>query len=156
MTTEHQPALIVDLLRGRLSSEELQQLQRETKDLDRQRQVIKIEQERLGWDDEILLCLQEHLFIVDQKGASPVVRCDCGHTFGDYLSNWKESAFVYERDPLDTEIYLGPRAADPEWNVLREFYCPTCATQLDVEVVPKGYPFVFNFLPDLRQKSVRP
>jgi acetone carboxylase gamma subunit len=31
--------------------------------------------------------------------------------------------------------------------ILREFYCPSCATLLDVENVPQGYPFVFNFLP---------
>jgi len=43
----------------------------------------------------------------------------------------------------------GPRAAGPAWTVLREFYCPGCATQLDVEVVPRGYPFVFNFVPDI-------
>jgi acetone carboxylase gamma subunit len=41
------------------------------------------------------------------------------------------------------------RAADPAWTVLREFSCPGCAAQLDVEVVPRGYPFVFNFVPDI-------
>lgn len=46
-------------------------------------------------------------------------------------------------------MYRGPRIADPDWSVLREFYCPGCATQLDVEVVPQGYPFIFNVEPDL-------
>ena len=32
---------------------------------------------------------------------------------------------------------------------LREYYCPSCATQLAVEVVPPGYPPVFDMLPDL-------
>ena len=45
-------------------------------------------------------------------------------------------------------IFRGPRAADPDWMVLREFYCPGCATRLDVEVVPDGYPFIVNFEPD--------
>jgi acetone carboxylase gamma subunit len=143
-------AIVVDLLRGRLSSDELQQLQRQTKDLNRQQQVIEIEQERLGWDERIILPLQEHLFVVEDPSTDgPSVRCDCGYWFGDYQRNWKESALVYERDPLDEEVYLGPRAADPEWHVLREFYCPGCATQLDVEAVPQGYPFIFNFLPQL-------
>ena len=78
-----------------------------------------------------------------------MTRCDCGQEFGDYRRNWKESSLVYERNPLDGRVYRGPRAADPAWTVLREFYCPGCATQLDVEVVPRGYPFVFNFVPDI-------
>jgi len=32
---------------------------------------------------------------------------------------------------------------------LREYFCPGCKSQLDVEAVPPGYPIVFNFLPDL-------
>ena len=142
--------LISDLLRGRLSSDELQQLQRQPKDLARLSQVVAIEQQRLGWDECILMPLQEHLFIVeDPVSGTPSVRCDCGCWFGDYRRNWKESALVYERDPLDGQVYRGPRAADPDWQVLREFYCPGCMAQLDVEAVPKGYPFIFNFLPVL-------
>lgn len=146
----HRRGSIADLLAGRLSPGEIQALQRHGKDAGREATVLAIEQQRLGWDDRILVCLQEHLYVVEPPGAgAPTVRCDCGHDFGDYRRNWKESALVYERDPRDGEVYRGPRAADPEWNVLREFYCPGCATQLDVEVVPRGYPFVFNFLPDL-------
>jgi acetone carboxylase gamma subunit len=142
--------LISDLLRGRLSSDELQQLQRQPKNLSRQSQVVAIEQERLGWRERIIMPLQEHLFVVEDPTSGTVsVRCDCGNWFDDYRRNWKESALVYERDPLDGVIFLGPRAADPDWHVLREFYCPGCATQLDVETVPKGYPFIFNFLPIL-------
>jgi len=39
--------------------------------------------------------------------------------------------------------------ADPEWCELREFYCPSCARQLDVEVSTPGYPVVHDFLPDI-------
>ncbi len=149
--------LITDLLRGRLSSEEIEHLQRHDKDPDRFDKVVAVEQERLGWTDRILVCLQEHLFVVERDDGSRLVRCDCGHEFGDYRVNWKEAALVYERDPGDGTVYRGPRAADPAWHVLREFYCPGCASQLDVEMVPKGYPFVFNFLPDVerQRKEVR-
>ena len=38
---------------------------------------------------------------------------------------------------------------DPEWNVLREYFCPGCRTLLEVEAVPPGYPPVHDFVPDL-------
>lgn len=146
---EYPRELIADLLRGRLSSEEIEGLQRHEKDGNRFEKVIEIEQERLGWSDPILVCLQEHLFVVQTQEGERVVRCDCGFEFGDYRVNWKEKALVYERDSSDGKVYRGPRAANPDWHVLREFYCPGCATQLDVEVVPRGYPFIFNFLPNI-------
>ncbi len=146
---ENPDELIRDLLRDRLSSQEIERLQRHEKDAGRARQVLRLEQERLGWSDPILLCLQEHLYVVEKPGGTRVVRCDCGQEFGDCRRNWKEAALVHERDGSDGEVYRGPRIADPDWTILREFYCPECATQLDVEVVPRGYPFIFNFEPDL-------
>jgi len=147
--TDYPKELIAALLRGGLPPEALERIQRQQKDPDRFEKVIEIEQHRLGWTEPILVCLQEHLFVVEKPDGSRVVRCDCGHEFGDYRANWKEAALVYERDPGDGEVYRGPRAASPDWHILREFYCPGCATQLDVEVVPRGYPFIFNFLPDI-------
>jgi len=141
-------ATIRDLVEGRLPLDEVQRLQRD-KDLDRMERVLAIEQARVPWSDRILICLQEHLYVVEKGGGARVVKCSCGQEFGDYRVNWKESALVYERPPQDGEIFLGTRGADPEWQVLREFYCPGCAVQLDVEPVPVGYPFIFNFLPDL-------
>jgi acetone carboxylase, gamma subunit len=149
---EYPKRMIADLLAGTLSGEELQALQRQEKDPGRLRMVCEIAQERLGWTERILLPLQEHLYVVGSDGGSRTVRCDCGHDFGDYRVNWKESALVFDRGPgtgPDGEVHRGPRVADPDWTILREFYCPGCAAQLDVEVVPVGYPFVFNFLPDL-------
>ncbi len=148
MMPEYPKAMIADLLRGRLSEEEIGHLQRHEKDRDRFDKVLAAEQERLGWSDRILVCLQEHLFVVETPTGSQVVRCDCGHVFGDSHVNWKEAALVHERDGSDGQVYRGPRVADPAWTVLREFYCPGCATQLDVEVVPRGYPFILNFVPD--------
>ena len=141
-------ATIRDLIEGHLPLDEVQRLQRD-KDLDRMERVLAIEQARVPWSDRILVCLQEHLYVVAKESGERVVKCSCGQEFGDYHENWKESALVYERPPQDGEIFLGTRGADPEWQVLREFYCPGCAVQLDVEPVPVGYPFIFNFLPDL-------
>jgi len=140
--------MIRDLLEARLSPEEVLRLQRE-KDEGRFEQVLRLEQERVPWPDRILVCLQEHLYVVEKPNGERAVKARCGHEFGDYRVNWKERALVYERDPQDGEIYQRHQGADPDWQVLREFYCPGCATLLDVEPVPVGYPFVFNFLPDL-------
>jgi acetone carboxylase gamma subunit len=140
--------MIRALVEGRLPEEEVGRLQRD-KDLDRFEKVLQVEQDRVGWPDRILVCLQEHLYVVEKPGGERVVKCSCGQEFGDYRVNWKEQALVYDRHPQDGEIFAPRKGADPDWQLLREFYCPGCATQLDVEPVPVGYPFVFNFLPEL-------
>jgi acetone carboxylase, gamma subunit len=137
---------INDLIDGRLNLERVGEIQAESKDADRRARVIAAWQSRLGWKDPIVLCLQESLFIV-QRGTERIVRCACGHDFCEYRTNWKNHALVYERDPQDGQVYAPESAPASEWMVLREFYCPSCATQLDAEGVPKGYPFIFNFLP---------
>jgi acetone carboxylase gamma subunit len=47
------------------------------------------------------------------------------------------------------EVYPPMMHSDPEWMVLREFYCPGCASLLEVEAVPPGYPIIQDFQPDL-------
>ena len=135
---------LADLLDGHLSVEEIIEIVRKPKDKNRFETLLEIEQERVPWDDPILVVLQEHLYVVRKQDGSRIVKCGCGQEFGDYRRNWKFEALVYERDPADGEVFLGPRAADAEWMILREFYCPGCGAQLDVEAVPPGYPFIFK------------
>jgi acetone carboxylase gamma subunit len=142
---------IRELVMGTLPLDDVGILQREPKTGDRAVIVRAIEQERVSWDDRILVPLQEHLYVVERKDGARVVKCECGQEFGDYRHNWKEEALVYERHPQDGVVFQPNKGADSEWQSLREFYCPGCATQLDVEPVPVGYPFVFNFLPDLEE-----
>lgn len=141
--------LLNKLAEGNLESDALLALQRAPKEDDRFERILEIEQKRVPWEEKILLCLQEHLYIVAKDGQK-VVKCSCGHEFGDYRQNWKESALVYIRDTKEKleEVYRGPRKPDPTWSILREFYCPGCGTQLDVESVLPHYPIIFNFLPD--------
>ena len=47
------------------------------------------------------------------------------------------------------ELYEYPGPPDPEHCEIREYYCPGCGSQLEVEIVPFGYPAVFDCLPDL-------
>lgn len=141
--------ILKKLAEGKLESEALLELQRSAKEEDRYERLLEAEQERVSWPDKIVLCLQEHLYVVERNGQR-VVKCSCGQEFGDYRQNWKLNALVFARDTEEKleEIYRGPRKPDPQWCILREFYCPGCGTQLDVETVMPGYPFVFNFLPD--------
>jgi acetone carboxylase, gamma subunit len=137
---------IADLVEGRLDLDRVRELQSETKDPDRRERVIRAWQARVPWKDTIELCLQEGLFIV-KHGPQRIVKCACGQEFCEYHTNWKEHALVYERDPQDGEVYAPANSPDVDWMILREFYCPGCAMLLDTEGVPKGYPFIFNFLP---------
>jgi acetone carboxylase, gamma subunit len=146
--TAYPDDMIRDLIDRRLPLDQVYKLQSE-KDLGRQRQVLAIHQARLGWSEPVLAILQEHLYVVEKPSGERVTRCDCGTEFGEYRENWKEQALVYERNPRDGVIYVGSHAADPDWQVLREFFCPGCATLLDVEPVPVGYPFIHNFVPEL-------
>lgn len=143
---------LVELMEGRLDLDRVREIQRAPKDLDRRSRMLALAQKVLGWSEPIVLPLQEGLFIV-QTSEGKKVRCRCGHDFDDYRRNWKESALVYERDPQDGEIYASANAPTQDWMILREFYCPSCATLLDVENVPQGYPFIFNFLPDFEDES---
>ena len=80
-----------------------------------------------------------------------VVRCDCGHDFCPPSRNWKLEAVVHVRDTVEAMREVFPKMAhsDPEWCELREFACPSCGRQLDVEVATPGYPAVHDFLPDI-------
>jgi len=150
MTTYDRETL--KLLRaGELPFEQVHEIQSAHKDPSRFTEMLAIAQESVPWDDKILLPYAEHLYIVEKSDGARLVKCDCGHEFGDYRVNWKLSAHVYVRDTEESinEIYPALMGCHPDWMQLREYYCPGCATQLEVEAVPPGYPVVFDFQPDL-------
>ena len=49
------------------------------------------------------------------------------------------------------ELYPSNYSSRPSLELceIREFYCPGCGKQLEVETVPFGYPIIFDFLTDL-------
>jgi len=120
------------------------------KDDDRFDKCLQILQERVAFKENILLPLTEHLYIVE-KDEERIVKCDCGQEFGDYRINWKLNALIYVRDTEEKldEVFYGPRKPDPEYCEVREYYCPGCGAQLEVETLPVGYPAIFDFLPDI-------
>lgn len=141
---------IEKLIDGVLPWPATQDMLKSPKDSDRFDKYIEIMQERVEFDDPILLPLTPSLFIVAADGER-IVKCRCGHAFGDYRVNWKLSSLIHVRDDDASmgEIYKGREMPDTRWTQLREYICPGCGTQLEVEAVPRGCPPDFEFLPDL-------
>jgi len=141
---------IEQLIDGELPWSRVQEIMKAPKDSGRFLQWIEILQGRVPWAEKILLPLTPKLFIV-KKGRSRIVKCECGHEFGDYRVNWKLAALIYVRDSEKklSEVYRGREQPDPSWIQVREYYCPGCGAQLEVEAVPRGCPPDFEFLPDL-------
>jgi len=139
------------LIDGTLPWHELKDMMSNFKDADRFDKYVEILQERMEWDDRILLPLGPHLFIVQKDDGSIVTKSTSGFEFGDYRENWKLKARIFVRDTDEKyrEIYPELMHADPEWMEMREFYDPIDGTLLEVEAVPPGYPIVHNFEPDL-------
>jgi len=156
METVHKNRIDKDLMRrlvdGKASKAEIRSLQKfDPKDEDRFWAYLEVLQEKTGFAEKILLRISDHLYIVAKNGQR-VVKCDCGHEYGDYRVNWKVNALIQvrrtaaEMRPLySDDVYL------PEENLveIRQYYCPGCQALLSNEIVPPGYPSWQEFLPDL-------
>ncbi len=82
----------------------------------------------------------EYLIVTDIHHV-PKIRCrKCGHVFCPVTENWKHYARMRAR-PLSV---LGPLMSKTERFVLREFYCPGCATMAEVEMILKDLPFIWE------------
>lgn len=141
------------LVEGKLSWEEVKRVIRlDPKDSDRFWKYLEVLQEKVPWKDKILLRISDHLYIVAKEGSGRVIKCDCGHEFGDYRINWKLGCRVYARKTKEEigEVVTIPEARhNTDLVEMREYYCPGCYALLAVEVVPPGYPPIFEMLPDL-------
>ncbi len=141
------------LVDGTLHWEEVKKAIRlDPKDNDRFFKYLEVLQEKVPWDDKILLRISDHLYIVAKGGGGRITKCDCGYEFGDYRINWKLGCRVYVRKTREEigEVVTIPEARhNTDLVEMREFYCPGCYALLGVEVVPPGYPPIFEMLPDL-------
>ena len=68
---------------------------------------------------------------------------------GECASQRLLAKLTSQLDEALAEIYHGREKPDPAWVQIREYYCPGCSTQLEVEAMPRGAPPDFEFLPDL-------
>ena len=140
------------IMNGTISDQELLRIQDSYKDKDRFLKYKEILQEMVPWKDEIILRLGDNLFIVKEENGDIVTKCLCGHEFCDFRENWKLYCRINVRRTIEemSEVYSPePACPEPGWQEIREFFCPGCGAQLAVEVVPPGYPVIFEMLPDL-------
>ncbi|MBM3132014.1 MAG: acetone carboxylase subunit gamma [Chloroflexi bacterium] len=144
---------IKELVEGKLPWEDVKKLiTLPKKDKDRFRKYVEILQARVPWKDRILLRISEHLYIVSKGKGQRVVKCDCGQEFGDCRVNWKFNARVRvrrTREEMREVISMDEGIPNPDIVEMREFYCPGCYALLAVEVVPIGYPPLFEMMPDI-------
>ncbi len=140
------------LVEERLTRREVKEIQSSYKDADRFEKWLSVLQRGVGYEDPIVLPAGEGLNIVKRRSDGEMVyRCDCGQDFCGHNRNWKMEAVVYVRDSEQDmlEIYPKMGGPDPLLQEIREYYCPSCARQLEVEAIPPGYPVVHDFLPDI-------
>lgn len=139
------------LIDGQLPWDDVHHIQSSYKDPKRFDTYVKVLQSRVSWRDPIVLPLSPYLSIVKNASGIYAVKCLCGQEFGDYRDNWKTAALISVRDTEEKmqELWPGPRCPDPEKNEIREFFCPGCGRQLEVDAVPPGYPILANFTPNL-------
>ena len=142
--------VIADLIAGTLPWAQTKDIMSSYKDEDRFFKAVEVLQERVPWDDPIVLPIGEHLFIAS-TAAGMKTKCECGHVFGPHDRNWKLEALInVRRDPQSlAQIYPHSDCCDGDWMELREFICPGCATLLEVEACAPGFPIVHDFEPDL-------
>ncbi|AOJ07545.1 acetone carboxylase subunit gamma [Burkholderia mayonis] len=143
---------IGNMVDGKLDWDTMLRMLSMPKDGERFSMYVDALQHKLGWKDRIVLPLGPHLYIVQQRATKQwVTQCDCGHVFCDYRENWKLHANIFVRDSDEAmdEVYPRLMAPDTQWQVYREYYCPTCGAMHDVEAPTPWYPVVHDFEPDI-------
>jgi N-methylhydantoinase B/acetone carboxylase alpha subunit len=140
------------LFEERLTRSEVKDIQSGYKDADRFQKWLAVLQRSVTYEDPIVMPAGEGLNIVRRRTDGTLTyRCDCGHDFCPHDRNWKIEAVVHVRDSEESllEVYPKMGAPDPALQQVREYLCPGCARQLEVEALPPGYPVVHEFLPDI-------
>jgi acetone carboxylase gamma subunit len=82
------------------------------------------------------------VLVEDEKGRKVVACRNCRFGYCDASENFKLYCLVYERDPA--ELQVGFYSYDKDWCIYREFYCPGCGTQVEVEATPPGTPILHS------------
>jgi acetone carboxylase gamma subunit len=87
--------------------------------------------------------INETLHIVG-RGARAVIHCRCGHSLGPASENYKLHALVREGPVQNAGPWVDPNRLGAGRFVCREFFCPGCATLLDVEIAQRGEPILWD------------
>jgi N-methylhydantoinase B len=152
VTTEMTIETLADLLDERLSRRAVKDIQSGIKDPDRFDAWVALLQQRVAYEDPIVLPYGEGINIVRRRSDGElVIRTDAGADLCRWNENWRMHAplFVRDSDELYEEVY--PRLGHPDgaWQELREWYCPLSGRLLETEAVPPGYPVLHEYLPDI-------
>jgi acetone carboxylase, gamma subunit len=80
----------------------------------------------------------------------------CSHELGDAHVSYKMGCRLRERNPHEIHFPIGPSkdfnfSFDPEWMRIIEFYCPHCATMVEVEYLPPGHPLTWDIQLDIEK-----
>lgn len=143
---------IEELMDGTIDWKSLHTMLSTPKDAERFEMYLEILQSRVPWDDKIVLPYGQHLYIVQKADTKKwVIKCTSGYEFCDWDDNWKLYAVVRVRDTAEDmdEIYPKLMSPHPEWQVLREYYCPKSGILLDVEAPTPWYPVIHDWQPDV-------
>lgn len=143
---------VANLVEGKLDWDTTTRMLTMPKDEERFELYLGVLQGKVKWHDRIVLPLGPHLYIVQQAATKRwVTKCGCGHVFCGWKENWKLHANVYVRDTAEAmaDVYPALMAPDTAWQVYREYYCPECGTQHDVEAPTPWYPVIHDFEPDI-------
>jgi N-methylhydantoinase B/acetone carboxylase alpha subunit len=143
---------LADLVDEKLSRRAVKDIQSSIKDPDRFDKWIALLQERASYSDPIVLPYGEGMNIVRRRSDGELmIRTDAGADLCRFDQNWKLHTVMYVRDTIESyrEIYPELGHPDPEWQELREYYCPASGQLLETEAVPPGYPVIHQFLPDI-------
>jgi acetone carboxylase gamma subunit len=143
---------VQQLIDGELTWDELRnEILPDPKDPDRFEKTREVIQERVDWDDPVLVPLNDHLYVVGTDSGR-VIRARCGEDLCEADENWKKSCQVRvrEEDEEFEELYPDYMHVAPDWSFeLREWYCPNCYELVDVDTTPVGYPVIKPFDPDI-------
>ncbi|MDO8785603.1 MAG: hydantoinase B/oxoprolinase family protein, partial [Syntrophales bacterium] len=121
-------------------------------EIEKEKEASKKDWKPIGKNGKIekeLLELTLYVNIGKMKNGKVVTYCkECGFIYGDCDDNFKYYCLICEKNPL--EVFPGPDSndrmtPDPDWCVVREFYCPGCGRQIEVETTPAGTPVVQNY-----------
>lgn len=80
----------------------------------------------------------------------------CAQDMGSAHENYKQGTLAYDRDPreihqpiIDPKRYEYTFSPDPGYCRIVEYYCPGCATQIEVEYLPPGHPPAVDMIIDI-------
>ena len=78
------------------------------------------------------------------SGADAAIHCRCGRRLGPAAENYKLHALVREGPVQNAGPWVDPQGIGKDSFVCREFFCPECATLLDVEIAQRGEPILWD------------